>query len=82
MLKEARQLAEQMNRFCGNNILGIYFVYALLILCYIRARKVRVSPKLARGLRVRALGPGLFGGLGGGETPPYWDLLKRKGPTG
>jgi len=51
----------------------------MLSLCsaYTQAR-VRVSPELARGLRVR-VSPG---GLGGGESPPQRDILKCKGPMG
>jgi len=33
---------------------------------------------LGSGVRV-SVSPG---GLGGGESPPYYDMLKRKGPIG
>jgi hypothetical protein len=82
-----------MNRLYTSYILGIYFAYTLLMLCIYFAYiyklyklyglgRFGLVPSLrgglGSGLRIRVSS----GGLGGGKSPPYWDILKRKGPTG
>jgi hypothetical protein len=65
-------------------MLSLYYAYALLMLCIYIGYKLYglgrfgLVPSLRGGL-----GSGVRvwvspGGWGGGESPPHWDILKRK----